>query len=276
VPEPIVAVSDLKKVFPARGGGRRGHGDLLAVDGISFELAAGGSLGIVGESGSGKTTCARMIVGLETPTAGSISVGGRSWRGERLKRADRVRLGSIVQMVFQDPYQSLDRRQRVGECLDESLRRHTDLSRAGRRGRIEELLEQVGLDPAHRDRLPRRLSGGQRQRVAIARALAADPAALILDEAVAALDVSIQAQILNLLAEIRTGTGIALLFITHDLAVVRQVSDEMVVMENGKVVERGAVDQVLHRPASAYTKRLVDSVPRDGWHPRRRLSAADA
>jgi peptide/nickel transport system ATP-binding protein len=274
VPEPIVAVEDLRKVFHARRGERGGHGDLLAVAGVSFELAPGGSLGIVGESGSGKTTCARMIVGLEQPSGGSITVGGDTWSGKRLRRSDRARLGSVVQMVFQDPYQSLDRRQRVGECLDECLRRHTDLPRARRRERAAQLLDQVGLDIAHRDHLPRKLSGGQRQRVAIARALAAEPAALILDESVAALDVSIQAQILNLLGDIREQTGIALLFITHDLAVVRQVSDDVIVMESGKVVERGPVDRVLDRPEADYTRRLIDSVPREGRQPRRRLGVA--
>ncbi len=174
-------------------------------------------------------------------------------------------------MVFQDPYQSLDRRQRVRDAIGDALRLHApSLDGRARRARVEELLDQVGLDARQGSALPRALSGGQRQRVAIARALAATPRVLILDEAVAALDVSIQAQVLNLLAEIRAATGVAYLFISHDLAVVRQLCDEAVVLRGGRVVERGAVDAILASPREPYTRQLIASIPRPGWTPRRR------
>ncbi len=174
-------------------------------------------------------------------------------------------------MVFQDPYLSLDRRQRVRDAIGDALRLHAPaLDGAARSARVDELLDQVGLDARQGAALPRALSGGQRQRVAIARALAATPRVLILDEAVAALDVSIQAQVLNLLAEIRAQTGVAYLFISHDLAVVRQLCDEAVVLRGGRVVERGAVDAILETPREPYTRQLIASIPREGWTPRRR------
>ncbi|WIM94113.1 ATP-binding cassette domain-containing protein [Actinoplanes oblitus] len=236
-------VRDLRKVF---------KGGFVAVDGVSFQVPAGGSLAVVGESGSGKTTCARIITGLERATSGTVTVAP-----------------GTVQMVFQDPYQSLDRRQTVASCLNEVIAHHSDLSKRDRAVRTGELLALVGLDERHGDALPRALSGGQRQRVAIARALAADPQLLVLDEAVAALDVSIQAQILNLLVDARAATGIAYLFITHDLAVVRHVCEDVVVMHRGRVVESGRVERVLDSPAEAYTRRLIRSVPRPGWVPAR-------
>jgi ABC-type glutathione transport system ATPase component len=176
-------------------------------------------------------------------------------------------MGREVQIVFQDPYSSLDRRQRVRDCIDEVLRLHFDLSREARRARLFELLSQVGLDERHAGSYPRALSGGQQQRVAIARALASEPGLLILDESVASLDVSVQAQVLNLLADIREQTGVTYLFISHDLAVVRQVSDEVVVMRGGAVVERGPTDRVLDEPEHPYTRALLSAVPRRGWKP---------
>jgi peptide/nickel transport system ATP-binding protein len=268
-PEPLLAVSDLRKTFSVRADTGLRHQELVAVDRVSFTLPAGGSLAIVGESGSGKTTCARMIVGLERPTAGEIRLQGDALATGRISRRERARRGGLVQMVFQDPYQSLDRRQRIADCLDESLRLHAALSRAQRASRVAALLEQVGLDLRHGSSLPRTLSGGQRQRVAIARALAAEPRVLILDEAVAALDVSIQSQILNLLMDIREQTGIALLFISHDLGVVRQLCDQVLVMQAGVVVEEGPVQRVLDAPRAPYTQRLIASIPREGWTPRR-------
>jgi oligopeptide transport system ATP-binding protein len=235
----ILEVRDLRKEY--RG--------VTAVGGVSFTVPEGGSLAVVGESGSGKTTCARIVTGLEKATSGTVTLHGS------------------VQMVFQDPYQSLDRRQTVRSCLAEVLTHHRK-----DRSRIGELLDLVGLDRRLGDALPRHLSGGQRQRVAIARALAAEPRLLVLDEAVAALDVSIQAQILNLLVDARARTGVSYLFISHDLSVVRHVCEEVVVMSRGRVVESGPVERVMTAPGHEYTRRLVASVPRPGWVPTRSVS----
>ena len=260
-------VENLRKLFRVPGSGR-GDEELVAVDDVSFTVARGGSLAVVGESGSGKTTVARMIVGLETPTAGRIVVGGRDWAGASGAKARRER-ARAAQMVFQDPYSSLDPRQTVFDCLDEVLRLHTPLPNDGRNARVRELLDQVGLDERHEPLRPQALSGGQRQRVAIARALAAEPQVLILDEAVSALDVSVQGQVLNLLADLRSQLGITSVFVSHDLAVVQQVSDDIVVMRRGEVVERGTTDDVLAAPQHEYTQELMDAVPREGWKPRR-------
>jgi ABC-type glutathione transport system ATPase component len=267
----ILDVQGLVKDFSVRRTDNPGRESFRAVDGISFTVAAGAALAIVGESGSGKSTTARMIVGLERATSGTIVGNGRDWDPRRrIGTAERRRRGAFVQMVFQDPYQSLDRRQRVNDCLDEALRLHTDLDRAARATRVDELLEQVRLSTDHAVALPRTLSGGERQRVAIARALAASPRLLILDEAVAALDVSIQAQILRLLARIRSETGVAMLFISHDLAVVKSLCDDILVMRHGKVVEEGPVGPILTAPQHPYTQELLASVPRRGWKPTRK------
>ncbi|MFG2696540.1 ABC transporter ATP-binding protein [Kitasatospora sp. NPDC048407] len=256
------------------GGLCRSFGAVRAVDEVSFTLAAGGSLGIVGESGSGKTTTARIVTGLEEADAGEVLVHGRSRTGRARGRAERLARAREVQMVFQDPYLSLDPRTSVRAVLAETLRLHypgTDHP-----ARIAELLDQVGLGTRAAEALPRQLSGGQRQRVAIARALAVRPAVLVLDEAVAALDVSVQAQVLNLLADIREQTGIGYLFITHDLGVVRCVTDEVVVMRHGRIVESGPTAQVLDTPQHAYTRLLLESVPRPGWDPERIAAARRA
>lgn len=245
-------VEGLRKEF------RSGDGTVtVAVDDVSFTLERGGSLAVVGESGSGKTTTARIVAGLERATSGTVTVSG--------ERAVRP-----VQMVFQDPFASLDPRQRIGAGLVELLRVRTGLARAAARDRAVGLLAEVGLDEQHAARLPRDLSGGQRQRVAIARALALQPEILILDEAVAALDVSVQAQVLNLLCDIRERTTVAFLFVSHDLAVVRQVTDHCLVMRHGRVVERGRTADVLDHPQDPYTQALLEAVPRPGWQPRRR------
>ncbi|MCX4694784.1 ABC transporter ATP-binding protein [Streptomyces sp. NBC_01408] len=243
----------------------RAYGNVRAVDDVSFTLREGGSLGIVGESGSGKTTTARIIVGLERADAGQVLVHGRDRTGRSRGRSQRLARARAVQMVFQDPYLSLDPRTSVEAVLRETLRLHfpgTDHAR-----RMRELLDQVGLGTRAADALPRRLSGGQRQRVAIARALAVEPAVLVLDEAVAALDVSVQAQILNLLADIREQTAIGYLFITHDLGVVRCVTDDVIVMRHGRIVEAGPTASVLAAPEHPYTRLLLESVPRPGWDP---------
>jgi ABC-type glutathione transport system ATPase component len=258
--DPILEVQGLSKRF----------GEHLAVDDVAFAVPPSGSLAIVGESGSGKTTIAKMIVGLETPTGGVIRACGRDRSKPARSAADRRRRGHEVQIVFQDPYTSLDPRQTVAATLDEILQLHHGWPAERRRERIVELTEFVGLDARQTRALPRALSGGQRQRVAIARALAAEPQVLILDESVAALDVSIQAQVLNLLADIRDATGISYVLISHDLAVVRQLTDDIVVMWQGRIVERGATAQVLDDPQDDYTKRLRASVPRPGWKPQRR------
>ncbi|WP_455357072.1 ABC transporter ATP-binding protein [Streptomyces sp. SYSU K217416] len=244
---------------------QRAFGAVRAVDDVSFTLAEGGSLGIVGESGSGKTTTARIIVGLEQADAGEVLVRGHARTARSRGRAQRVARAREVQMVFQDPYLSLDPRTSVEAVLRETLRLH--FPGADHDRRIRELLDQVGLGTRAADARPRQLSGGQRQRVAIARALAVEPAVLVLDEAVAALDVSVQAQILNLLADIREQTRIGYLFITHDLGVVRCVTDEVIVMRHGRIVEAGATAEVLAAPQHPYTQLLLESVPRPGWDP---------
>ncbi len=255
--EPVLEVSGLRKVFD----------DFVAVDDVSFRLAKGSSLAIVGESGSGKTTIAKMIVGLLTPTAGTIEVCGHDRSTAARDLAERRRRGREAQIVFQDPYSSLDPRQSGAAAIAEIIKLHHGGSEEERRPRVAELGGLVGLDERQLDALPRALSGGQRQRVAIARALAAKPRLIILDESVAALDVSIQAQVLNLLADIRERTGVSYLLISHDLAVVRQITDDVVVMLRGSIVEGGPTAQVLDDPQHEYTKRLRDSVPRPGWRP---------
>jgi ABC-type glutathione transport system ATPase component len=262
--EPVLEVEGLRKVY----------GPLVAVDGVGFTVPEGGSLAIVGESGSGKTTVAKMIVGLERPTGGTIRACGQDRSTPARSTRDRRRRGREVQIVFQDPYTSLDPRQTMEEAIDEVLRMHHGWPSKRRVERVRELSDMVGLDARQTRALPRSLSGGQRQRVAIARALAAEPRVLILDESVAALDVSIQAQVLNLLADIRDETAISFVVISHDLAVVRQLTEQIVVMWRGRLVERGETADVLDHPQAEYTKRLRASVPRPGWKPERRISVA--
>ena len=274
---PVLSVSELRKTYHVRSARGSGREDLVAVADVSFELHAGGSLGIVGESGSGKSTTARIICGLERADTGVVSVSGEDWSRPARSGAERRTRAKTMQMVFQDPYQSLDRRQTVRQCLTEAIRVHrrTD-SREMIAARISELADQVHLDAALLDARPRALSGGQRQRVAIARALAADPYILVLDEAVSALDVTTQVEILTLLDGIRRDTGVALLMITHDLTVIRRLCDQVIVMRAGAVEESGTADQILDDPQAEYTRMLLDSIPREGWRPRRRRPARTA
>ena len=241
----------------------RAQGEVRAVRDVSFALGVGESLAIVGESGSGKTTIARMLVGLEPPSAGRILLEGEELAA-RPSAAERRRRSRVIQIVFQDPYTSLDPHQSVRRALEEVQRVHFSRTRAERDARSKHLIEAVGLGEIEARALPRELSGGQRQRAAIARALAAEPRILVLDEAVSALDVSIQAQILNLLADLRREFVLAYVLISHDLAVVRQVADDVLVMYRGRVVESGPVETILHEPRHPYTQKLLESVPRPG------------
>jgi peptide/nickel transport system ATP-binding protein len=241
--------------------------DVVAAHDVSFTISPGKSLGLVGESGSGKSTVARMLVGLETPNAGSIHVNGRFLGTREHGRQARLKRAKEIQIVFQDPYGSLDRRLTVAQCLDQAMRLHGVKSSADRAARVTALLDQVGLAAKHADAKPHQLSGGQRQRVAIARGLAIEPSVLILDEAVSALDVSVQAQILSLLNSIRADSGIALLFVSHDLAVVSEVTDDVLVMYRGSILEQGNTSQVLNRPEHSYTQLLISSMPGPGWDP---------
>jgi ABC-type glutathione transport system ATPase component len=267
--ENVLEVSDLRRVFP----GRHGEPDRVAVGEVSFTLAAAGGLAIVGDSGSGKTTILRMIAGLDTPSAGRIVVCGQA-RGGRAGTRERRRRARETQLVFQDPYSSLDPRRSVREEVGAVLALHFALSSRERERRVAELLDRVGLSSRHASLRPRALSGGERQRVAIARALASEPRVLLLDEPVAALDVSIQAQILNLLLDVRQQTGVAYVFVGHDLSVVRQVCDDVLVMRDGAVVDHGAVEHLFARSDHPYTRLLLESIPRPGWKPVRSSAAA--
>ncbi len=268
--EALVVARNLKKVFPAPKGMK--SEPIVAVDDVSFELFPNECLAIVGESGSGKTTVARMLVGLETVTAGELSVRGEARSKGARGLADRRRWAREVQYVFQDPYSSLNPRQSIGDTIQASLALHAPGNPGKRELKLkaQEILDSVGLAAPFFGKHPHQLSGGQRQRVAIARALAADPAVIVLDEAVAALDVSIQAQILNLLSDIRAQREVSYLFISHDLAVVNQVSERMIVMEQGRVVDAGATAELLANPTHPYTRSLRAAVPRQGWKPVRR------
>ncbi|MEV4735753.1 MULTISPECIES: ABC transporter ATP-binding protein [unclassified Microbacterium] len=255
---PTVRVAGLTKDYKIRQGGFRSE-DFRAVDDVSFEIPKGKTLALVGESGSGKSTVAKMVLKLEDPTAGTIEIDGQDV--SNLSNAQAFGLRRRMQPVFQDPYGSLDPLRNIGNTIAEPLQIHGVGDRTSRRERVEELLDQVALPRTLATRYANELSGGQRQRVAIARALALKPDIIVLDEAVSALDVLVQDQVLQLLAELQSELGLTYLFITHDLAVVRVSSDLVCVMEKGRIVEQGTVDEIFANPQQEYTERLLQAIP---------------
>lgn len=259
---PLLEVRDLKVHFPAKSGLLGRVKDFVrAVDGVGFAVPAGCTVGLLGESGSGKTTIGRAIVKLIQATSGEIR-----WKGRDILPLDEKSFRPLrrsIQYVFQDPFGSLNPRMTVGEIIGEALEIHfPDLGRSGRADRVEELLLRVGLKAGMVGRHPHEFSGGQRQRIGIARAVAVEPELLICDEPVSALDVSVQAQIVNLLMDLQEELGLAMLFIAHDLAVVEHVSDSVLVLHRGRIVESGPSEQVLSSPTHPYTRELLSAVPR--------------
>jgi oligopeptide transport system ATP-binding protein len=257
----LLTVSDLQKYFPIRKGIliERTVGHVKAVDGVSFEIAEGETLGLVGESGSGKSTTGYCVLQLLKPTSGSIRFMGDELT--ELGREDLRRMRREMQIVFQDPYASLDPRMTVGGIVSEPLEVHGIGTRRSRSETVRKLLDIVGFNPNFTNRYPHEFSGGQRQRIGIARALALNPKLIVCDEPVSALDVSIQAQILNLLKDLQRDFSLTYLFISHDLAVVRAMSDRIAVMNQGKLVEIGQADQIYNQPKDEYTKALFTAVP---------------
>ncbi|MGC1853144.1 MAG: ABC transporter ATP-binding protein [Solirubrobacterales bacterium] len=258
---PLLEVTDLAKHFPVKRGLLidREVDRVRAVDGVSFSVAQGETLGLVGESGSGKSTLSRAVLQLLAPTSGSVRFEGREIAG--LSRRQMQPLRAQMQMIFQDPYASLNPRKRVGQIVGEPLRLQGRASGAELRSQVGGLLERVGLSPDHYNRFPHEFSGGQRQRIGIARALALKPKLVIADEPVSALDVSIRAQIIDLLEDLQEELGLAYVFVAHDIGVVRHISDRIAVMHEGRIVEQGPADQVCERPSDPYTKTLLASVP---------------
>ena len=259
--EPLLVVKNLKKYFPIKKGilFDRTVDYVKAVDDVSFEIYPGKTLGLVGESGSGKSTTGYCVLELLKPTAGSVRFLGEELT--TMKKEDLRRMRREMQIVFQDPYASLNPRMTVGDIVGEPLLVHKVGNRARRRKTVQELLEVVGFNPDFVNRYPHEFSGGQRQRIGIARALALNPRLIVCDEPVSALDVSIQAQILNLLKDLQGEFGLTYLFVAHDLAVVRTMSDDIAVMNKGKIVEAGPAERVYTQPQDDYTKALLAAVP---------------
>ena len=261
MPEVILHARELTKYYPIRKGILRTvQGHVKAVDGVSFDLHKGETLGVVGESGCGKSTLGRLLVRLEAPTSGSVEFEGADMASASGKELRALRRD--IQIVFQDPYTSLNPRMTVGDIVGEPFEIHPEVvPKGGRRKRVQDLLDLVGLNPEHINRYPHQFSGGQRQRIGIARGIALDPKVLICDEPVSALDVSVQAQVVNLMEKLQNELGLAYVFIAHDLSVVRHISDRVAVMYLGRMAELGEEDQVYERPTHPYTQALLSAVP---------------
>jgi dipeptide transport system ATP-binding protein len=269
VSAPVVAADGLKRTYEIRRGLFREPARLQAVGGVSFQVEPGRTLAVVGESGCGKSTLARMVTLIEPPSEGSLTLDGLD--AIRPPPGEATRLRRTVQLVFQNPYGSLNPRKKVGSILEEPLVINTRLSGAERTARAREMMTRVGLRPEHYGRYPHMFSGGQRQRIAIARALMLSPKLLVADEPVSALDVSIQAQVLNLLADLQAELGLAYLFISHDLAVVRHIAHDVLVMYLGLAVEQGPKERVYARPLHPYTQALLSSTPGIGGARQQRI-----
>lgn len=259
VMQPVVEANNLKRVYEIRRGFMRGSDHLQAVGGVSFAVQAGKTLAVVGESGCGKSTLARMVSLIETPTGGQLRIKGVD--AVNAPQAERLGLRKAVQLVFQNPYGSLNPRKKIGAILEAPLEINTSLPSAERASQARAMLAKVGLRPEHYDRYPHMFSGGQRQRIAIARALMLSPALVVADEPVSALDVSIQAQVLNLLADLQQSMGLAYLFISHDLGVVRHIAHDVLVMYLGHTVEQGEKNTLFSLPLHPYTQALLASTP---------------
>ncbi|SHH95744.1 MULTISPECIES: ABC transporter ATP-binding protein [Virgibacillus] len=255
----LLEVNDLKVHFPIRGGIlNRKIGAIKAVDGVSFSIERGKTYGLVGESGSGKTTTGKAIIGLNHITSGTVKFDGVDLAGFTSKKSD---IRKDIQMIFQDPYSSLNGRKRVLDIVAEPLRNFENLTKTEEKKRVQELLEQVGLSPESIIKYPHQFSGGQRQRIGIARAIALKPKLIIADEPVSALDVSVQAQVLNFMQDIQKDLNLTYLFISHDLGIVKHMCDEIGIMYKGRYVESGTKADIFNHPQHIYTKRLVAAIP---------------
>ncbi|WP_026479980.1 ABC transporter ATP-binding protein [Ahrensia sp. 13_GOM-1096m] len=255
----VLRARDLKKHYSVGGGLFKSPNVVKALDGVSFELKRNKTLAVVGESGCGKSTLARLVTMIEEPTEGSLQIKDTELAGASAEA--RKALRPKVQIVFQNPYGSLNPRQKIGDALTEPLSMNTDLPKAEKRDRAKDMMAAVGLRPEHYDRYPHMFSGGQRQRIAIARALMLDPEILVLDEPVSALDVSIQAQVLNVLSELQEKLNLAYLFISHDLSVVKHIADDVMVMYLGKPVEKASREELFSDPRHPYTRALLSATP---------------
>ncbi|WP_108123964.1 peptide ABC transporter ATP-binding protein [Saccharospirillum mangrovi] len=257
---PIMQGLGLKQHYSVNQGFMKPKGTVKALDGVNFSVEAGKTLAVVGESGCGKSTLARLLTMIETPTEGALEFDGQDLL--KLDAAKRKELRQRIQIIFQNPYGSLNPRKKIGTILEEPLVINTQLSKAERKEKALSLLQKVGLRPEHYDRYPHMFSGGQRQRIAIARGLMMNPKVVVADEPVSALDVSVQAQVLNLMMDLQDELGLAYVFISHDLSVVEHIADDVMVMYLGKVVEYGSTEQIFGNPQHPYTRALLSSTPR--------------